>query len=210
MENGVLYSITEYFPKDFFNKRVNEQFIQMLMETVLEKGDWKPGNPDEFETDYLFNGVPFEFTLASNSKRKNNFIQRMQRGIYTSDDVESDAISYIEERIADKAKRHYSLPNVHLCVLCAMEMFNWVSDEYGSVTHDLVDWKRDQLFTKIKRDYIETGKFNNVFLLFPDIFAKWWVWDVRTGHKASIHLPTEDIQSGKYPYCIVRQGPETD
>lgn len=198
------FDVIEFLPHNFFSKEKNEPFIKEIMSAVLEDTVWMPGNPDNFEPDYFCDGIPFEFTLASDSKRKNNFIQRVQRGTYSSEDVEKNAIAYIRERIADKAAKKYSVSNVHLCVLCLLDMFNWVSDEYGSITHTLTDWRRKQFFDEIKSDYIDTGIFNNIFLIFPDVCAKWWVWDLRSNHKASIQLFDSEINSGKYPYVRIK------
>ncbi len=198
------FDVIEFLPHNFFSKEKNEPFIKEIMSAVLKDTVWIPGNPDNFETDYFCDGIPFEFTLASDSKRKNNFIQRVQRGTYSSEDVEKEAIAYIRERIADKAAKKYSVSNVHLCVLCLLDMFNWVSDEYGSITHTLTDWRRKQFFDEIKSDYIDTGIFNNIFIIFPDVCAKWWVWDLRSNHKASIQLSDSEINSGKYPYVRIK------
>lgn len=198
------FDVIEFLPHNFFSKEKNEPFIKEIMSAVLKDTVWIPGNPDNFETDYFCDGIPFEFTLASDSKRKNNFIQRVQRGTYSSEDVEKDAIAYIRERIADKAAKKYSVSNVHLCVLCLLDMFNWVSDEYGSITHELISWRRNQFFDKMKSDYIDTGIFNNIFLIFPDLCAKWRVWDLLSNHKASIQLSDSEISSGKYPYVRIK------
>lgn len=198
------FDVIEFLPHNFFSKEKNEPFIKEIMSVVLKDTVWIPGNPDIFEPDYFCDGIPFEFTLASDSKRKNNFIQRVQRGTYSSEDVEKEAIAYIRERIADKAAKKYSVSNVHLCVLCLLDMFNWVSDEYGSITHTLTDWRRKQFFDEIKSDYIDTGIFNNIFIIFPDVCAKWWVWDLRSNHKASIQLSDSEINSGKYPYVRIK------
>ena len=109
------FDVIEFLPHNFFSKEKNEPFIKEIMSAVLKDTVWIPGNPDIFETDYFCDGIPFEFTLASDSKRKNNFIQRVQRGTYSSEDVEKDAIAYIRERIADKAAKKFSVSNVHLC-----------------------------------------------------------------------------------------------
>lgn len=199
------YRFEEHFPEGFFNKEVNEPFLQKVMSAVLDGEKWTPGNPDKFEPDYFCGDVPFEFTLASNSKKKNNLIQRLQRGDYSSEDLEREVTSYIEERVEDKAHRNYSVSNVHLCVLCVLDLFNWVSDEYGSVTHIITDYPRQQLFKRLKEQYIDTGIFSNIFLVFPDICAKWWVWDVLSGKKAAVQLTDEQIESGDYPYVRITE-----
>ena len=32
--------------------------------------------------------------------------------------------------------------------------------------------------------------------------AKWWVWDVLTGYKASVQLSTADLLSKQFPFWI--------
>lgn len=195
-------TVSAFFPENFFSKSVNEPFMQNIMSIVLQRTNWVPGNPDMFEPDYLCDGIPFEFTIASNRKRKNNYIQRFRSGTYESEDVEQDVFHYIQESINQKMGKQYSCPNVHLCVLCLMNLTDWVLDEYGSITQHLLDYPREIFFEKIKHDCIESGKFNNVFIIFPDVEATWWVWDVLTNIKSCIRLTPEDMMSGKYPFWL--------
>ena len=51
-------------------------------------------------------------------------------------------------------------------------------------------------------------EFNNVFVIFPDMFATWWIWDVLTDHKANIRLSETDILSGQYPFWLNQQSYE--
>lgn len=202
--NAPSYSVEEYLPSDFLNKTKNEPFIQKLMSMIFPETTWVPGNPDNSEPDYFCNGVPFEFTIASDSKKKNNFIQRIQRRTYSAESVDEDFFCYIRERIADKATKKYSVHNVHLCVLCLLDLTDWVLDKYGSVTHGLADWPRQEFFEEIRTTYITTGIFSNIFILFPDMFAKWWIWDISTNRKSSIQFDDSVLKSGEYPYCILK------
>ena len=108
-ESAPAFNIVSFFPKGFTSKHINEPFIQKIMASVLPDGEWIQGDPNKSEPDYLFNGTPFEFTIASDSRKKNNFIQQYFRGIYSSEDVEQDVFSYIRERICDKASKKYSV-----------------------------------------------------------------------------------------------------
>ena len=194
--------VSAFLPKNFLNKSVNEPFIQKIMRIALGRTNWVPGNADNFEPDYFCDGVPFEFTIASNRKKKGNYIQKFCSGTYTSEDMEQDIFQYIRESIQQKLEKQYSVPNVHLCVLCLMDLTYWVLDEYGSVTHDLLDYTRAAFFAWIKKQCIDTKKFNNIFVIFPDMAAKWWVWDVLTGYKASVQLSTEDLLSKQFPFWM--------
>ena len=122
-------------------------------------------NPDRFEPDCFFNGTPFEFTIASDSKKRHNFIQQFFWGRYSSEDVEQDVFSYITERICDKASKKYSVDNVHLCILCLLDLS------------------------------IDAGVFSNVFIIFSDPCAKWWVYDVLTDNRSFYEITDADSVS---------------
>lgn len=211
--NTPFYEIKVYFPPDFLNKTKNELFIQKIMSMVFPGTTWIPGNPDKFEPDYFCDGIPFEFTIASDHKEKNykkkfskekyNFIEQVRHHIYSTENVDEDFFRYIRERIADKAMKKYSVHNVHLCVLCLLDLTDWVLDKYGS-THGLADWPRQEFFEEIRTTYITAGIFSNIFILFPDMFAKWWIWDVSTDRKSSIQFDDSVLKSGEYPYCILK------
>lgn len=190
------------FPLDFFHKSVNEPFIQQIMSIVLERTNWTPGDPNLLEPDYFCDGVPFEFTIASDKKHKNNFIQKYRVGQYTSEDVETDVFGYIDIALRSKAEKNYSVTHVHLCVLCLLDGTSWVLDEYGSVTYHLVDGRREEFFSEIKSRYIESKIFQNIFLIFPDMSAKWWVWDVLTNKKSYVQLSPNQIMSKKVPFVL--------
>ena len=202
------YEVLTFLPQDFFNKNVNEEFIKLVMSSIFSEGEWVKGIANNKEPDYLYNSIPFEFTLASdkcNNKNKDNFIKKMKDGEYTSENVEKDAFCYIEEQIKDKTTKEYSLENVHLCILCLLDRFNWVSDEYGSWTHFITDYQRELFFKYIKESYIDTKTFNNIFLIFPDIFANWWVWDVKSNTKAKLQVEPFMMEAMKYPYYIEKR-----
>lgn len=202
------FEVLSFLPKDFFKKEVNEEFILLVMKSILGVDKWEKGNPNKNEPDYLFNGHPFEFTLASDkckNKKKDNFINKLRTVSYTSENVEDDIIYYIEQQIADKAKKQYSTPNINLCVLCLVERFDWISDEYGSCTHFLIDYKREQFFMNIKAKYIDTKLFNDIFLIFPDMSATWWIWSISSNKKVSLQVTPQMIESEKYPYFIEKR-----
>ena len=61
------FDVLSFLPKNFFNKDVNEKFIKLVMESVLGDGNWQKGKHELKEPDYIFNNIPFEFTLASDN-----------------------------------------------------------------------------------------------------------------------------------------------
>ena len=202
------FEILSFFPQNFFNKEVNEEFIKLVMSSIFSNGKWIKGEANKKEPDYIYNGIPFEFTLASdkcNNKNKDNFIKRMKIGEYTSENVEKDAFYYIEEQIKDKTTKEYSLENINLCILCLLDRFDWISDEYDSLTHFITDYPRDCFFKYIKETYIDTKTFNNIYLIFPDIVANWWVWDVKSNKKVKLQVEPFMMEAMKYPYFIGKQ-----
>ena len=178
-------------PRDIFNKRVNEAFIQKIMSLVFKDTVWRAGNPQKFEPDYFCDDIPFEFTLASNKQKKKNYIQQIRFDQYSTEDAEEQMIAMIYAAINSKLQKNYSVENIHLCILCLMDMTFWVLGEYGSLTCSQTDHKRQELFDKIKKKYINSGSFANIFIIFPDIAEKWWVWDVLSGEKKSVLMISE-------------------
>lgn len=203
-ECGVSMDIVTFYPENFFRKMNNESFVQMLMQTAFPNTYWKKGCPNKFEPDYFCNETPFEFTIASNRNAKQTFVAQLMHNKYATDNLEGDVFSYIRESIKVKSLKRYSVVNVHLCILCLLDMFNWVSDEYGSVTHCILDYQREQFFNEIKQEFILTKKFSNVFIIFPDISAKWWIWDVLSNRKTCFQLTDDMIKGGEYPYSLLK------
>ena len=112
--------------------------------------------------------------------------------------------SYITERIDDKASKKYSVENIHLCILCLLDLSKWVSDHYVSVSHALVDYSRQQFFAKTRSKFIDTKVFSNIFIIFPDLCAKWWIYDVLTEKRAFYELTDDEIKSGQIPYVMYK------
>ena len=161
-----------FLPKHFFNKNVNEEFIKLVMKSILPNGQWIKGNDNRKEPDYIYNNVPFEFTLASNKcnrKLKDNFINKLRTTGFKSNNTEDDLINYIREQVSAKANKKYSLKNIHLCVLCLIDKVDWVLDEYGSSLYYLVENKREKFFQEIKNNYIILMKYIFHILFFRKI-----------------------------------------
>lgn len=205
IENSeLLIETVTFYPNNFFNKTVNEPFIQMLMQAAFPNTNWQKGDPNRFEPDYFCNETPFEFTIASNRNIKHTFVAHLIDNKYTTDNLESDVFSFIRESIDAKALKNYSVMDTHLCILCLLDMFSWVTDEYGSYSHYIVNYQREEFFKEIKKDYILTKIFSNIFILFPDIATKWWIWDILLDIKFHLQLSDEMIKSGEYPYVMLK------
>ena len=200
-----VFDIVSFFPKDFPSKSVNEPFIQKIMAAAFPGKEWVKGDPDKKEPDYFCDGVPFEFTIASDSKKKNSFVQKLFWKKYSSEDIERDVFNYILERVQDKASKEYSVSGVYLCVLCLLDLSKWVLDYYGSYTYDMFDYPRDQFFEELREEYIKTGIFKNIFIIFPDPCVTWWIYDVLTEARFRYALTDEEIKSGTMPFSIYKE-----
>ena len=112
-------------------------------------------------------------------------------------------MEYIRHSIEKKLSKTYSVGSVNLCVLCLFDLTFWVLDHYGSVLQLASDSNRQDLLSWIRFNCIKARKFRNVFLVFPDIAAKWWVWDVKTGIRSYVWLPDKVILNREAPYWLV-------
>lgn len=75
-------------------------------------------------------------------------------------------------------------------------------DEYGSVTHCITDYPRQQFFMQLKTEFIDSKTFGNIYIISPDIFAKWWVWDVLNDVKGYVEVSREAILAQSVPYVL--------
>lgn len=96
-------------PKNFYNKKYNEEFIKIIMNSTLKNHYWKAGDPNKREPDYFCDDIPFEFTLASYNKSESHpydFIKEYRLGLYSSKDVEKNAFEIIECSIEKNQQNH--------------------------------------------------------------------------------------------------------
>lgn len=193
-------------PKNFYNKKYNEEFIKIIMNSTLKNHYWKAGDPNKREPDYFCDDIPFEFTLASYNKSESHpydFIKEYRLGLYSSKDVEKDAFEIIECSIEKKSTKSYSTQNNHLCVLCMLDISGRALEK-DSLFLKLLNSRRKEFFLKIKETYIDTGIFNNIFIIFPDSMTNWWVWDILKDHKSKTFLYPEQLINGSYPFVCSR------
>jgi hypothetical protein len=205
MAEGIEIETVEFFPNRFFDHDVNEPFAKEILQTVFGGEGWRYGDPQKKEPDLFFGEISIELTLACDRNTTENYIRKIKAGDYTTEDAEAEQLRFIDESIFDKTTRIYSVDGVNLCVICTIAMQDWVSDYYGSVTHFIVDWRRQQYFEDLRSKYINSGKFSNIYILFPDLCASWWLFDLKTESRKIICLTDEQINSGKYPYVMIKK-----
>ena len=190
-----------YTPKNFYNKNCNEEFMQYIMSRTLLKDGWKRGDPNKFEPDYFCDGVPFEFTMASTGEKGDTYVRKIKNATYASNDVEKDAMNYIWKSVEKKARKNYAVEHINLCVLCLLNLYGWMSDEYGSVLVTADDLRRENFLDNLKTLYIKSKRFDNIFILIPGLAAEWWVFDVQKVLKAMCSLVIRKFLKGR---CLTR------
>ena len=77
---------------------------------------------------------------------------------------------------------------------------SWEKVRLGDVTDSCLGKMLDQ--EKNKGDYHPYLANVNIFLIFPDMSAKWWVWDVLTNKRSSVQLSPSQIIRKKAPFII--------
>lgn len=193
-----------YTPENFYNKNCNEKFIQYIMSRTLLKNDWRNGDPNKFEPDYFCDGVPYEFTLASAGENGGTYVRKIKNATYASNDVEKDAMNYIWKSVEKKARKNYAVEHINLCVLCLLNLYGWMSDEYGSVLVTADDLRREKFLDNLKTQYIKSKRFDNIFIIILGLAAEWWVFDVQKGAKSYVQLSDKEIFEGKMPYTTIK------
>lgn len=198
MEKNAIFS---YFPENFAHKSVSEPFIAYIMSRYLGIGIemWKQGNPDKFEPDYAVDKEYYEFTLASD-KGKRNLIRRLQMATYSSTNIVKDAWDCIQTSLESKMKKHYSVSNVSVCILCLIDFNEAFIQNDGSMSTDLFVLFHDQIFAELKQEYVDKGELCNIFILFPFSNETWWVMDVNERSVIPVRLSEAEIRSGQYPF----------
>ena len=55
--------------------------------------------------------------------------------------------------------------------------------------------------------WVKGNVFKGIYIIFPDIMASWWVWDLNTENKAKLTLlpPTSNLRDCPYPFIIARE-----
>lgn len=194
-------SIFSYFPSKFADKAVSEPFIAFIMSKYLgiDLEKWKQGDPNQFIPDYIVNNQYYEFTLASD-RGKNNLIRKLQKVTYNSTNVVKDAWKCIQESLDSKMKKNYSVNDISLCVLCLLDFNEDKNTDNGSMSADLFNLCHQGIYDSLQYDYVDQGKFKNIYVIFPFSNETWWVMDVVDRNVSPIQLDESEILTGNYPF----------
>ena len=178
--------------------------MQYIMSRTLLKDGWKRGDPNKFEPDYFCDGVSFEFAMASTGEKGDTYVRKIKNAEYASNDVEKDAMNYIWKSVEKKARKNYAVEHINLCVLCLLNLYGWMSDEYGSVLVTADDLRREKFLDNLKTQYIKSKRFDNIFIIILGLAAEWWVFDMKKGTKSYVQLKEREMVEGKMPYTTIK------
>lgn len=85
-----------------------------------------------------------------------------------------------------------------------LNLYDWMSVEYGSVLVTGNELRREKFLDNLKAQYINSKRFDNIFILIPGLAAEWWVFDVKEGTKSYVQLKEREMVEGKMPYTTIK------
>ena len=180
--------------ENFFSKRFNEDFCARVLKRVFNFSAVRHGN-DLNEPDLICDDRElFEVVLISDKKKHGNLIQRMQSKSLHSEDIDTELLDMIEERIADKSKKNYINMRPNLCLISSIPVIDWLGP--NNVIDTLFVSERRLKFDCFYEKYVETKVFKNIFLLIPSLDADWWLMDLKNGRWNY----EGDTNDSSYPY----------
>ena len=187
-------------PDSFFNKECNESFCGKVLCTVFHKTNYRKGDPKKSEPDLFIDDVPFEVTIVSDKNKHNNLVQRMLNrwnSGFSCDDINREILKMIDDRIRDKANKHYCTPCPYLCLIVPLPMISWLKRVYAQILSTVFSDDEAKQLQEYKTQYIDTCVFSSIFVLFPDLNQCWWILDLKTRNM----VPYQgDINDASYPY----------
>jgi len=201
-----------FFPKDFFKKEINEPFHLYLLKNCIEafrddKVVW--GNANLKEPDLIIDNKPFELTLASTEEETSTYIRDIKNHTLKTDNIEDLSIKCIIEACNKKSSKGYSTADNTVSILLTIPVFVWCMPLYSNIPDLLPPTKFPELLHDVKNNYIDCGKFKDVFIHMPGFAYDWFSFSCNEGKLIHRHsLNDDEIHSNKLPY-VNKIGPIT-
>lgn len=63
--------------------------------------------------------------------------------------------------------KNYSVNNISVCILCLLDFNENIVAEDGSMSADLFKLFHDEIYDSLQCDYVDKGKFQNIYVIFP-------------------------------------------
>lgn len=181
---------------------MSEVMAKQFLKLILNLEDIQKGNPDLGEPDYISGEDGFEVTLAIRA----SLIPQL-KGVKALDtqprNTENELISVISEAVSRKADKNYScIPS--LVIITLDTLLTWYYPLYfGRTTDDPIEemiWhaythKRDSFFEQLSKQFIDSGKFRNIYIIQPTHTREFVLFDVRAfnanSHSSIIRIATD-------------------
>ena len=151
---------------------VSERIAKAFLRDVLRISSVMRGDPEKHEPDYVLDDQGYEVTFAINQ----SLIPQL-KGVRPLDtqkyDIEKALINDIADATSRKAAKSYScIPS--LVIITVNTLPTWYHSLYFEETDPFarLAWKvhtakRDKLFVDLYTDYIQKGKFQDIFIIQP-------------------------------------------
>lgn len=179
-----------YYPKDFFNSNneklgivsLSEQLSRAIIINTLNIDEEKivQGDPQKKQPDYIFNKTNgLEVTFAATPFT----IQSILDEQFNVEDIEHEIIKSILEACNRKKEKlidgNYSnVKNTGLFLIELDPVFPWYQEYYGDINQTMYR-KRDELFSKLYKDYIINDIFSDIYLLIITELQNYILFNIR-------------------------------
>lgn len=213
---GTTIYITRFLPESFkegtdkLNKSISQSealsravfaFIKKMDDDEIIRGDANKGEPD-----FIFRQrFGLEVRFANNqSDSSGGSIARIYKEQYAIIGIESDIINSITDAIEDKAKKNYKgVDSISLFIVLIDPFFGWYKQNLQSPK-----WtqSRDQFFEHLYKLYIESSKFQNIYILQLTEYKTYALFDILAfNNPPSVYLTVigSDKITSLLPYCEI-------
>lgn len=197
---------TMTFPDNFFDKAVNEKFNKTLVIRclgALEK-DVRDGDPQKYEPDLILSqnkGV--EFTLASDSKKTENYIKSIKDHTLSVENIEKISIECIQKACKQKAEKHYVTDETILSIILTVPVFVWAAPSYSECKDLLPPTFLPGLLQEVNKNYIQNRVFDDVLIHMPGFAYDWISYSCKETREIQHWLLYDnEIRRKIYPYAI--------
>lgn len=162
---------------------VSEKIAKQFLQEICNIKDLQRGNESNSEPDYISDGKGYEVTFGI----KNSLIPQL-KGIRplnsASRNVENEIINDIQEALERKKNKLYSVPTT-LVIITVETIIPWYYQFYFDTTDSFMHYywnircqKRNEFFNCINNNYIQSGDFDNIYIIIPTIRQEFALFNI--------------------------------
>lgn len=166
---------------------VSERTAKIFLSQILNIKNLRRGNEKDKEPDYISSKEGYEVTFSINEALIPQLRGRKPL-LYNPQNIEKELISNIKNAIAKKESKNYSI-STNLVVLALNTLPTWYFSLFDSNKHPYVkalNLRRNYFFNDLFCEYIEKGKFNNLYIIMPTCFETFALFDIKGIIKGNI------------------------